>query len=127
VRTARLVYAAIGDVIARRGYEIVRARSCRDAGSSRSVVRALRRDVRPAPAPARTPPTFAGAVAPSRRLACGRRHQRERARGRRGRDRRGNTAARAGRYRLEMRYATVARLPVIGESASTYRSVSLVE
>jgi phytoene synthase len=128
VRTARLIYAEIGDVIAARGYDVAPRAVVPRRRKLTLVARALRSDGRPAPPTARVPPRCTrvrwfrlvvscavAVVSASVVLAA--------------------PAAIAadpppltpGRYRLEMRYATSARLPVIGESASTYRSVSVVD
>jgi phytoene synthase len=126
VRTARLVYAAIGDAIAARGYAVGPRAIVPTRRKLALVVRACRADVRPAPVPRRAPSTQSArrlrlvvsrgailvlaAVATARHVAAAE-----------------PPPLTPGTYRLEIRYATSARLPVIGESASTYRSISLVD
>jgi hypothetical protein len=128
VRTARLVYAAIGDVLAGRGFDVAPRAVVPRRRKLALVGRALRPGARPGAPPARLPASFARIrwlrVIVSRVVALASAGLLL-----------GAAAAVAaetpplapGRYRLEMRYATSARLPVIGESASTYRSVSLVD
>jgi phytoene synthase len=134
IRTARLVYAAIGDVIATRSGAVdgpravvpgrrkvalvVRAiRAERDAAvAGRRTTRRARAEPAPRVAAAPWLARWAGtlAVALASIVAAG------------GAARAEPVPLTPGTYRLEMRYANHARIPMIGESSSTYRSLSLV-
>jgi phytoene synthase len=116
VRTARLVYAAIGDTLAARGGAVDGPRALVSGPRKLALV------VRALAALALVVP-LAGAAgaepAPRPLAAFGPAPA--------GRDADLTPAPLTpGTYRLDMRYASHARLPMVGESSSTYRSLSLV-
>ena len=120
VRTARLVYAAIGDVIAARGHAVGARAVVPGRRKLALVVRACRAELGSRPAGR----SVAAARRPTLRLVVSRIALLALAAA--GTAQAATPPLAPGAYRLEMRYASAARLPVIGESASTYRSISVV-